>query len=384
MKLFDQKRRTDLKPANHLDNDYDFYDRSAQPMFTKIRNLLNNWFDDYPQDDQLSLKTDFKNDFQAAFFELFIHELFKKQGFKLKPHPKVEGTTKKPDFLVTGKSHDFYIEVKHASDLSEQASSYEKRKALLFDEINKIESPNFFLQINELSIKSNQQPSAKKVIQVIKNELLMHDPDVVNHLVHESGLDHTPTISFEDEKFEIEISIFPKSPELRGKKGIRPIGRYPVESSWGGAENAIKKAIENKATRYGKLNLPYLVCINSTSRKWTDEEDVMNALFGSLKVTVSTDPINRKEKWTRAYDGVFLDTTGPRFTRVSSVFITNVHPSNLHVANHWLVKHPFASNDLNFGDIYLSRIEVIENKIESISGKRINEILKVPDDWFSL
>jgi len=73
-------------------------------MFAKIRNLLNKWFDHYPQEDQLSLKTDFKNDFQAAFFELFIHELFKKQGFKLKPHPKVEGTTKKPDFLVTSES----------------------------------------------------------------------------------------------------------------------------------------------------------------------------------------------------------------------------------------------------------------------------------------
>lgn len=384
MKLFDQKKRTDLKPANHLDDDYDFYDRSAQPMFAKIRNLLNKWFDHYPQEDQLSLKNDFKNDFQAAFFELFIHELFKKQGFKLQPHPKVEGTTKKPDFLVTSESDEFYIEAKHASDLSEQANSHEKRKALLYDEINKIESPDFFLHIRELSIKTDQQPSAKKVIQVINNELLMHNPDKVTQLVNEYGLDNTPRINFEDEKIDIEISIIPKSPESRGKKGIRPIGMYPGEFSWGGAENAIKKAIENKATRYGNLNLPYLVCINSTSRKWTDDEDVMNALFGSLQVTVSTDPSNKKEKWSRAYDGVFFDTTGPKFTRVSGILITNMYPSNLHVANHWLVKHPFASNDLNFDDIYLSRIEVIENKIESISGKRMNEILKVPDDWFSL
>jgi len=254
----------------------------------------------------------------------------------------------------------------------------------LYDEINKIESPDFFLHIRELSIKTDQQPSAKKVIQVINNELLMHNPDKVTQLVNEYGLDNTPRINFEDEKIDIEISIIPKSPKSRGKKGIRPIGMYPGEFSWGGAENAIKKAIENKATRYGNLNLPYLVCINSTSRKWTDDEDVMNALFGSLQVTVSTDPSNKKEKWSRAYDGVFLDTTGPKFTRVSGILITNVYPSNLHVANHWLVKHPFASNDLNFDDIYLSRIEVIENKIESISGKRINEILKVPDDWFSL
>ncbi len=382
MELFDQKKRTDLKPANHLDDDYDFYDRSAQPMFAKIRNLLNKWFDNYPKEDQISLKDHFKNDFQAAFFELFIHELFKNQGFKLKPHPKVEGTTKKPDFLVNGESDDFYIEVKHASDLSEQDNSHEKRKALLYDEINKIESPDFFLHIRDLTIKTNQQPSAKKVIQVINNELLRHNHDKVTEIVNKYGLDHTPRINFEDDKIDIEISLIPKSPESRGKIGTRPIGIYPGEFSWGGAEDAIKKAIENKATRYGNLNLPYLICINSTSRKWTDDEDVMNALFGSLQVTVSTDLSNKKEKWSRAYDGVFLDTRGPKFTRVSGILITNVYPSNLHVANHWLVKHPFASKDLNFDDIYLSRIEVIENKIESITGKNIKDILTVPDDWF--
>ena len=384
MKLFDQKKRTDLKPANHLDDDYDFYDRSAQPMFVKIRNLLNKWFDDYPKEDQVSLKAHFKNDFQAAFFELFIHELFKKQGFKLKPHPKVEGTTKKPDFLVTSESDEFYIEVKHASDLSEQDESYEKRKALLYDEINRIESPDFFLHIRELTIKTRQQPSAKKVIKAINDKLLRHNPDKITELVNEHDLDHTPRINFEDDKIDIEISLIPKSPESRGKNGIRPIGIYPGEFSWGGAEDAIKKAIENKATRYGNLNLPYLICINSTSRTWTDIEDVMNALFGSLQVTVSADPSNNKEKWSRAYDGIFLDTTGPKFTRVSGILITNIYPSNLHVADHWLVKHPFASRDLSFDDIYLSRLEVIESKIESISGKKIKDILEVPHDWFCL
>lgn len=382
MKLFDQKKRTDLKPASHLDDDYDFYDRSAQPMFAKIRNILNKWFDDYPQEDQLSLKTDFKHDFQATFFELFVHELFKKQGFKLKPHPSVEGTTRKPDFLVTGEADEFYIEVKHASDLSELDDSNKKRKALLYDEINKIESPNFFLHIRELTIKTNQQPSAKKVIQAIYNELLIHNPDKVTALVNEFGLDQTPRINFEDEKIDIEISLIPKSPILRDKNGIRPIGMYPGETSWGGADDAIKKAIENKAGRYGNLNLPYLLCINSTSRKWTDTEDVINALFGSLQITINTNPNSNKEKWSRAYDGVFLNTHGPRFTRVSGILITNVYPSNLHVANHWLVRHPFASKDLNFKNINLSRIEVVENKIESISGKRIKDILKVPDDWF--
>lgn len=374
--LFENKKRTDLRPANHLDDDYKYYDRSAKPMFGKIRNLLNSWFDNYPEEHQQSLKTGFKNNFQAAFFELFIHELFKKQGFKLIPHPNVEGTTKQPDFLVSGNSIEFYLEAKHASDLSEQNNSVDKRKSLLYDEINKIESPDFFLHINELRIKTEQQPSAKKIIQHIKNDLLSHNHREVKEIFEKFEFDQCPKIKYSDDKVDIVISILPKVLYPSDKVEDRAIGVYPVETTWGGAQYAIKKAIINKAGRYGNLNLPYLICINSTSRSGTDTEDVFNALFGSSQISLHT------YKSSRAYDGVFINSKGPIFTRVSGILVTNVYPSNLHIANHWLVKHPFASRELNFDSINLSRIEVLNNKIESIEGYNIKDILGISDDWF--
>lgn len=96
MKLFDDKIRTDDEPAKHLDNTYDFYDRSKSVPAGNVRNQLNTWFDNYP----LAEKTELKRRFQTAL--LFLHELFHRQGFSLEPHPVLMGTTKRPDYLVKG------------------------------------------------------------------------------------------------------------------------------------------------------------------------------------------------------------------------------------------------------------------------------------------
>src|SRR5690606_11651998 len=109
--------------------------------------------------------------------------------------------------------------------------------------------------------------------------------------------------------------------------------------------------------------------------------DMMNALFGSLQMTFSTNPAHRDERLTRARDGVFLNSQGPKFTRVSAIFVTNVHSANLHIANYWLVRHPFANKELSFDPFQLTKVVVENHQIKTISGKSIKEILEIPDNW---
>lgn len=384
MKLFDHKERTDSNPANHLDNTYDFYDRSSLPQVEQIRNTLNQWFSSYHDSEKKELKTRFQTEFSAAFFELFLHELFKKEGFTFEPHPNVPGTSKKPDFLVTGNGLEFYLEAKESTDKSDSERSLENRINQLYDSLNQIDSPNFFLRINELNLKSKNQPSGKTIKRYLERELKNFDPEEITKQIQANGLDGTGTITFEDDNVLLVVSLISKSPELRGKEGVRPIGVYPFQSFWGGSDESIKTAIEKKASRYGVPDKPYLICINATSEKGLDHYDMMNALFGSLQVTYSTNPENRDERWTRALDGAFLNSSGPKFTRVSAIFITHVHSANLHVANHWLIKHPYATKELSFDPFRLEKILVIDNKIETIKGNSIKEILEIPDNWMNL
>ncbi|WP_461139606.1 hypothetical protein, partial [Spirosoma pomorum] len=100
-KLFDDKPRSNTEYAKHQHNSYEFYDNTAKDKFVEVREMLNDWFSRYPDSDKQSLKKNFKKvDFDSAFFELFIHELFLNQGFEITTHPTVPDSTKTPDFLA--------------------------------------------------------------------------------------------------------------------------------------------------------------------------------------------------------------------------------------------------------------------------------------------
>jgi len=381
MELFEKKDRTDNKPMNHIDNLYDFYDRSCFFSSSQIRDILNEWFERYPNSEKHELKTRFKFSFSSTFYELFLHELFLMQGFVLEPHPDVVGSTKKPDFLVTGNGIEFYLEAKESTDKTDADKSIDRRINSLYDNINKVCSPNFFIRISDLILKSSKQTSSKKLIRFLELEISKCDPDIIFQYIQERGLDGSDPITYEDEDLKLIISLIPKSLDIRGDESIRPIGIYPIISTWGSSDNSIKSSIKKKATRYGLLDKPYLICINSTSDKFTDDTVVKSALFGSLQLVFLSNSTKREQRWERALDGVFKNSIGPQLTRVSSVLITNVHTGNLHIAKHWLVKHPFAKNNIDINCFELSKIVVENNQIKEVDGKTIQEILEIPDDW---
>ena len=381
MTLFEDIERFDLEPAKHLDNTYDFYNRSAIERISNVRDVLNDWFEKYPSDEKQEMKSRFKTSFSSAFYELFLHELFARQGFELEAHPDIHGTEKKPDFVVKGHNVEFYLEAKEATDKTDADKSFDNRVSNLYDQINTTNSPDFFFKLDELKLKSKKQPSGKKVIRFLEKELLKHNPETLSNQLRENGFDSLSKIVFEDQDLKLIVSLIPKSPNLRGEVGVRPIGVYPFDSFTGSSDISIKSAIEKKATRYGELDKPYIIAINSTSEKFTDEYDTMNALFGSLQVTFSTNPNNRDERLTRALDGIFLDSKGAKFTRVSGVLVTNIHPGNLHNSKHWLVKHPFGKRDLDFDVFSLSKIVVEKNNIKQINGQNIQDVLGIPENW---
>ena len=146
-KIFDDKERTDPNFANHLDDVFDFYDRSAKPEFAKVRDVLNQWFTGYPQSEKSELKSRFKKAFSPAFFELFIYQLFTRQGFTLTPHPPLNGTRKTPDFLAERGDLSFYIEAKEATDTSDTEAASKKKIDAIYDAISKLKLPNYWLTI---------------------------------------------------------------------------------------------------------------------------------------------------------------------------------------------------------------------------------------------
>ena len=379
--LFDDKVRIDLDPSHHNENTFDYYDRSARNDVSNVRQKLNDWFSGYPLSEQKELKSRFKKTFSSAYFELFIHELFKRQGFEIVIHPEVPNSSKRPDFLLKKNGLEFYLEAKEARDKSAAQQALENRINQVYDSLNKIKSPNFLLCIDELILKTANQPSTRKAIEKIQTDSAKYDPDFLTDQLTRYGLERRATIEYEDVDLKLVVSLIPKGPAARTSDGGRAIGMYPFETTWGGSEGSIKESFAKKANRYGDLDKPYVICINAIGMKGNGEIDVENALWGSIAWTWSTDPNNPDERWERQLDGIFHDKKSPRCTNVSGVLVTKVMEFNIHVAQHWFAKHPYSKNELDFSIFELSHAFVSEGKIKKESKKTIADILQVEATW---
>lgn len=380
MILFDSKDRTYCEPATHNENAYDYYDRSARKNVSNIRKVLNKWFDNYPLPEKSELKSRFKNTFSSAFYELFIYTLFRHQGFEISIHPEVPNSNKRPDFLLKKDGIEFYLEAKEAKDESTEQQSIKRRINQIYDSLNTINSPNFFLRIEELLLKTQRQPSTKKIINSVEELAKSIDPDVIAELIQNFGLDGSPRLQFEDANLKLVISLIPKGHSFRNASG-RPIGIYPFDSYWGGAEESIKNSFAKKAKRYGKLGKPYIICINAVGNRFSGEYDVENAVWGSSALSWSDDPNNPDEKLVRQKDGLFLSNKGPIFQNVSGILVTYAMEFNIPVSKYWLIKHPYSNQDLDFGIFNMTYQYTKDGKIITNQSKAVGEILNIGINW---
>jgi len=367
-KLFDEKERTTQRYSSNLENAYKFYDQTAKPEFIEVREMLNEWFLRYPDSAKYSLKRDFQSQFDAAFFELFIHELFFQQGFVLTPHPVVPNSSKNPDFLAKKGKVEMYLEAKVATDKSNEERTLENRQGAIYDELQKLESPDYWIDIKEIIFTSNKQAKLSKIKVVIqkwldeshaKSEITYNDCDDFGEEFY----------TYKDDDIKISLTLFPSSIEKD-----HPIASYLGSSYTGGCEQALSNAIREKSAKYGNLDRPYIVCINLTGDRHPYQDEIYNTLFG-LRRLLGENYMGESASQSPEMDGVLMNSMGPTFRQVSAFFITRVFASNLHVANHWLIEHPNAKLRLSFDHLDLTSNRLSPTEIKTVSKKSIKQVL---------
>lgn len=370
-KLFNDKIRVNLEYAHHQQDTYEFYDNSAIEEFATVRNKLNHWFSKYPDGAKKQLKRDFQSNFDSAFFELFVHELFTEQGFCLTPHPTVPNSNKNPDFLAKKGELEIYLEAKVATDESNEERALKAKQNIIYDAINQINCPDYWISIREISFLSNKQAKLSKIRQSLEENINKYGALLVTGREDTYSERQEKYITYADENIEVAISLWPCS-IIKS----RPIGSYLGGSYMGGCEGSIRSAIKAKGYRYGNLDKPYIVCINSLSHKHTRTEDVYDALFGCQRVKSFEDLNHPNQELKGSNDGIFDESSEHSYSSVSGVFVTRVFPSNIHVANHWLVKHPFSNNEFDFNNLSLSFIQVCGNRLKEVPKLTIADIMQ--------
>ena len=261
--LFDNIIRQDQSPRGRAESLFSFLNRSPRQSLLEIRNLLEAWFFHYPLEHQGDLKVRFCTDddlnHQSAFFELYMHQLLLKMDYEVDIHPEIKEVSKHPEFLVFQKGKPvFYLECTLAVGPKEDVAA-KKRERIVYETLDKTHSPNFFLEIKIIKY-SKTPPSGAKWRRILEAKLSELDPDELQ--IEDKELDSLPKWTLKDKGWEVDFIPIPKSDEARGKPGIRPVGITWFGPLWVKDHIHIRNSINEKSTKYGDLDLPYIIAVN--------------------------------------------------------------------------------------------------------------------------
>lgn len=320
MRFFDEFDRTDTAPARYAQPHFDFVNRSAWPEAAAVRGLLEEWFEEFPGN-HTELRGRFRSpdnrQHLGAFFEVYLNALLRRMGLSVY-RPEGAGSSKTTDFLVSGKETSFWLEATLAAASNEEAARL-RRVNRVYDTIEGMDSPNFFVGVVEVTRELESDPPGAKLRAWLTKELAKLNPDSVAAAFEAGGLEALPTWDYEAEGWEIRLQAIPKSPAGRGKPGVRPIGYRRIGPMYVECRKGIVSALGSKATRYGEMDGPYVVAVNVLD-DFADEKDIADALFGEPVITVRMLPDGRSStEQSRRGDGVWWGPNGVQNTRVSGI-----------------------------------------------------------------
>jgi hypothetical protein len=376
IKLFDDMSRTYEFPSGYSEPSFEYLNRSADEPIRKIREVLEDWFSRYPEPDQVELKKRFRSrkehNHSSAVFELWLHEVLLRLGCRVQIHPHLPHTDRKPDFLVKSpRGLDFYLEAIHTAGASDDESNAQARLNTLYDSLNYLESPNFFISIDVDGLPRTPVPG-REIKRDLERRLARINPELINHFLNSRRLDLVPHWKFKHDGLRITCSPIPKPPELRGLPGVRTLGI----TTFGGtidSEGPIKTAVIAKAKRYGVLGLPLVVAVNATDVFLSDRE-VLRALYGSFQGGPEPELLNDER-------GVWGSVENPHWTRVGAVLVTWKLRSDKLVVPVCLHHNPRAVRPYSGELTRLPETTVTSNRLITRAGETIESILGLPSDF---
>ena len=329
--VFDETDQTDPSPAQHSEDAFTFLNRVAGPFWDRTRATMEAWFSRFPGQARTDLLARLRSrddrQFDAAFWELYLHESLLCEGYTLTPHPELPWTTSRPDFLVEGHRAGFYLEATVTGGPASETAS-ERRRNTIYDSLDRLDSPNFFLWL-QVYEEGQASPSGRRLRHALARWLARLDPDEVAALYEANGHQALPKRDWEAEGWHIVFTALPKKEEARGKPGVRPVGAWgPGRAFYVDDVGQVRRDLEDKSGRYGTPDLPFVIAVAVGTPFYEGHYTMSGALFGSDAVEFDTATLAVRS--IRRPDGLWWGPNGARNTRVAGVIAARkVRPWNV-------------------------------------------------------
>jgi hypothetical protein len=163
------QRRTDLTDAELNETQSNYLTRTADPRYSAVRTLLQGWLDRvHDEDAKKSLASRLRRQdddvFDSAFWELYLHEAYRRGGYSVTFHPPLQQSSASPDFLVERLHESFYVEATTVQQAKKQRSA-DRRLAVVLDAFHnhEVDLP-FRVAVNHGRV-GHSSPSTAKLIR---------------------------------------------------------------------------------------------------------------------------------------------------------------------------------------------------------------------------
>ena len=373
--LFEDRKRTSDLPCGWTEPKIEFLDRSASPIESRVRSLMNEWYMQYPEDSRASLRGRFweKSDQQhfGAVTELFIHALFLHLGYMIDVAPDGPNNKSRPDFLLESNCYPtFSLEVTHAN-YSGEAESLKRYRNIIHDAVSRIHSPGFVLSMETVN-GSDQDPSTGDLCRELTRWI--HDlgsPELCDP-------DNPSEFLWDRNGWEVYFCAMPRT----GGTSEPPLGTVSTGIAKLDSVRHIRRKVGTKTSKYGHLGGPYVIAVGANN-PYLRTRNLHSALFGTEQLSLESKL--GPPSISRARDGVFSGPRGPQNTRVSGlIVIKRVDAWNvgsrkpIYIENPW-AKYPILDLPSVFDRWFASadRSRLIRRKAEMT----VSELFGLPAGW---
>ncbi|MBU1672318.1 MAG: hypothetical protein KKF41_10495 [Actinobacteria bacterium] len=399
--MFDDVNREYMGPSKRSETWFSFLNRSGRLEVARVRELLEKWFDIFPESEDGLNKRDLLSTFRnedddravlSAFFEMYCHALLYHQGFVCEARPH----TKDKNFDLLAKRNnkpEFCLECTTVSGVSNQEFKANKVVNYIYDELDeRVLSPNFFLFV-KVEQEGSQMPAVSRIAPRLNSWIQSLDLEEVTRQAagNSSWLVNPPSLCKLDlvdpRGWHLTFIVIPKKENARGKPDVRPIGMESAGAKWVKFDRALRKRLEEKARRYGQLSLPYIIAVDGLDL-YADEDDFETVLTGTEGIHELDNTGCERLEEVRLQN-FWYGPAGPRNRKVSGV-LSAVYLTPNQAASKvpllWL--NPWAEHVLN-SNLWQGPKKVLRPKdsitkpleVHAVPGNVGYEILDLDPNW---
>jgi hypothetical protein len=288
--LFASNARSDASPSRHDESSCRFLDRVAGPFWDQCRALIDAWLSRYPESDQVGLRARLRSDddrvFNSAFWELYLHEMYRRDGWAIEVEPTLPGVSTRPDFLVSKEAESYFVEARCTFQGNDRAAA--ARLQDVYASLDRIDSGAFHLAVTTVRI-GQSSPSTKSLRGRLQDWLQQLDPDAGNYSL--ANDDPSRRYEWVDGDWHLQFHPVPRHADVRDVRAERPLGVFiPAGAEFIDDIGSLRGALAEKGAKYGELAHPLVLAVNVGSG-FHDDLDTEQALYGTVGWRfVSEDP----------------------------------------------------------------------------------------------